>query len=655
MNEENILSAFANDYRSFTTIQPVSDCRSSQPTSADMADVGSTILVTCSAIAIVFAVRKTLRSLEFTRQRNAFKRMPVVVRAAFVSLMVAVIAYGGTKPGTNYLETFSRPLAALMSSGEQLESISDSLSLTENQQLAGFALTAVVTNETFDLSAPSNAVIHANWLKRGAAEDGFWAPVGTFWLGTNRFESVYVSSSGTLSFNHPKSSPTARLMPDGSSIAFLAPLQTVLGIPPESRWNLLSATNSLFWHDVTDSGSARFTWQNALLNRATNAPLSFQAELFPSGDFIYRYDFGSLTPPVRRSLGGGGSPLPLAPDFVIGAQNNGGGETALIATGDYHCTATNHLCALLYHLDGTNVTITPICSVITNSPKFSLHWTAFGEFDPSDPDPDDDGIDTADEVLVYHTNPNLPDSDLDGIANGTEVLAGFNPLLRDTDGDGLVDGSDPDPNSCTSLDDLDGDGIPDAYEVFMFGSTNTVCSLTYDPNGTGFPLSTKIAAGMNPNAMPAEETIPTNNLASLKLFDGFRCDFTNSPASLTLTLRTTATNSVCAQPMYLLTWSPGIEASGTAEATLDGSLCYAVEWEGESVSVGIGYDFSNRPCKAAPDYQAWHLGHKLLLELSSSEFEWTETYPEGQIDQSSLVFLRLKPRLPSNVDGNAAP
>ena len=75
---------------------------------------------------------------------------------------------------SSYLEKVTRPLAVLLNSGEQRESTPDAILLTENQQLAGFALTAVVTNETFDLSAPSNATVHSNWLKRGAAEDGFW-------------------------------------------------------------------------------------------------------------------------------------------------------------------------------------------------------------------------------------------------------------------------------------------------------------------------------------------------------------------------------------------------------------------------------------------------------------------------------------------------
>jgi len=277
------------------------------------------------------------------------------VRAVILALSAGAVVHGSMKSGTNEMERASSPPVAFLRSAGQTASAPAAVEFTESQQLAGFALAAVVTNESFDLSAPTNAVVHDAWRKRGASEDGFWAALDGFPLGTNRRDAVYVSSSGTLSFNKPKSSPSARPMPDGSSIDFLAPLQTVLGIPPQARWQLISnfefpISNSLFWSDVTDSGSARFTWQNALLDRATNAPVSFQAELFPSGDFIFRYDFTSLAD----------SRWPLAPDYVIGAQNAGGGETALIATDAHACSATNHLCALLYSLEGTNVLTTPL-------------------------------------------------------------------------------------------------------------------------------------------------------------------------------------------------------------------------------------------------------------------------------------------------------
>ena len=120
----------------------------------------------------------------------------------------------------------------------------------------------------------------------------------------------HFSSSGTLAFGWPKGSPRAREMPDGSSLDFLAPLQTDIGIaPPAGR----------FWHAPTPSNCLLLTWQEVYANRNTNFPVSFQSELFANGDFTFRYDFSRLQPTAN-------CPLPTA-NWTIGAQNNGGGET----------------------------------------------------------------------------------------------------------------------------------------------------------------------------------------------------------------------------------------------------------------------------------------------------------------------------------------
>jgi len=51
-------------------------------------------------------------------------------------------------------------------------------------------------------------------------------------------------------------------------------------------------------------------------------------------------------------------------------------------------------------------------------------------------DRDDDGISSADEVSVYHTDPGLADTDGDGLGDGEDT----DPLNPDTDGDGIPDG-----------------------------------------------------------------------------------------------------------------------------------------------------------------------------------------------------------------------
>ena len=53
-------------------------------------------------------------------------------------------------------------------------------------------------------------------------------------------------------------------------------------------------TKSAFWHLLTPSNSLVITWQNVLLHRLPENPVSFQVEFFANGDFAYRYDFSQL-------------------------------------------------------------------------------------------------------------------------------------------------------------------------------------------------------------------------------------------------------------------------------------------------------------------------------------------------------------------------
>ena len=94
---------------------------------------------------------------------------------------------------------------------------------------------------------------------------------------------------------------------------------------------------------------------------------------------------------------------------------------------------------------GVYINTTPLCSVITNSPKFSLRWKNIGNLDLSADDPDGDGISTWDEVFIYHTDPENADTDGDGLSDAVEIASGTgingtNPLNPDTDGDGVPDG-----------------------------------------------------------------------------------------------------------------------------------------------------------------------------------------------------------------------
>ena len=54
-------------------------------------------------------------------------------------------------------------------------------------------------------------------------------------------------------------------------------------------------------------------------------------------------------------------------------------------------------------------------------------------------DPDGDGLSTAYERLVSHTDPSNPDTDGDGVGDGDEIYQHTDPNNQDSDGDGVVD------------------------------------------------------------------------------------------------------------------------------------------------------------------------------------------------------------------------
>lgn len=66
-----------------------------------------------------------------------------------------------------------------------------------------------------------------------------------------------------------------------------------VGMVPEARWADLGF-ESLAWWTVTASNSTVVCWQNALLDRNTNTPVSAQAEFFSDGRFAFRYDLSPI-------------------------------------------------------------------------------------------------------------------------------------------------------------------------------------------------------------------------------------------------------------------------------------------------------------------------------------------------------------------------
>jgi hypothetical protein len=124
------------------------------------------------------------------------------------------------------------------------------------------------------------------------------------------------------------------------------------------------------------------------------------------------------------------------------------------------------------------------------------------------PDPDHDGLTSAEEVLLG-TDPMNPDTDGDGLLDGWEVGNGLNPVSiagidgrdGDPDGDGLSNSQEQSLGSNPRSVDSDGDGLLDAWE-FRYG-LNPALALGInggagDPDGDGLSNAQEQAAGTDP-------------------------------------------------------------------------------------------------------------------------------------------------------------
>ena len=274
--------------------------------------------------------------------------------------------------------------------------------LTASQFTGGFACVGVTNIPPSALDAPAGAVTYTNW-PYAVARQSVLLPQGClpegFMFGGRPVTNLYAAASGMLSFDGPKSSPSPATngIPDGTALNYISVLQTPSDIVP---------TNGVFWY-ATGTTSSLFTWKDVFLGQDTNCLATVQAELFANGDFTCRYYLPSLTNSYAQ----------LTNVFLIGSQNNLGGETVL---------HTNSI----------------LCVHPSFMPAFELRWKSLAGLDPAVGDHDDDGITTADELFIRRTDPRRKDTDGDGISDPDEIANGTDPLNPDTNNDGIPDGID---------------------------------------------------------------------------------------------------------------------------------------------------------------------------------------------------------------------
>ncbi len=354
--------------------------------------------------------------------------------------------------GVSSADGMSNPSSALCDSASLREEDAPSVRpLADADYAAGFALARIGTGEAWDFAPPPGAAVSDDWTRFGAArdwfraswhvDDGAWGAGFAFPFGTNVLGALTVFSHGTV---RPD-------MADASS--FISPLDADLGIVPESNWPLLpfnagpadrrddgpyrldgGIEPSQFWHCLTPSNTFVMTWRNVLLGRDPASPVSFQAELFGNGDVVFRYDLSRLAAdPVTN--------------VVVGMSNAGGGRT--------------------------------FASLARSTT--SLRWARLDGLLADDPDPDGDGVPTADEVFTYFTDPYCADTDMDGLSDYDEVnVHHTDPLDPHSVSASLCDGF------AVKLGGVDPFSFPE-------GSTNTVLEHLFYTGTTNGPFSYPVA------------------------------------------------------------------------------------------------------------------------------------------------------------------
>ena len=387
---------------------------------------------------------------------KVFAGRPKVERVLLCAFFLAMFLYGSVKPGGH------RGAAQPGISGiDPAGPTNAARMLTAEDFERGFVMTRIGTDERFDFSLPANAAMASDWRAFGAATDWIYAAFTnwTFKVATNDVSHLRIYSFGKIE-------PMMRLADNSiATNCWFAPLMAPLGVVPEANWHLLDAGSQLptadrqsqLWHYVTPSNTLQITWQNALLDRDTGKPVSFQVEFKPDGQFAYRYDLSRCGALGDRALPDGGISSILA-----GASFGGNTWT------------TNSL--------PTNIT--------------SMAFYPLTEDDAYNQDPDNDGILTVDELFAYNTDPRHPDSDYDGLADCEELfIYNSDPLNPHSISAAYCDGfaaklGDLDPFAC-----LAGSTNTIYEHIFYTGTTNAPFAYPVDTNDTAVLTITVSGSG----------------------------------------------------------------------------------------------------------------------------------------------------------------
>lgn len=255
---------------------------------------------------------------------------------------------------------------------------------------------------------------------------------------------------------------------------------SLLPIVPRSSINILRAVrkrkhhliqiwSSIDWRGHTDTYNLSM-WKYGTQSRPGIGVPGMQMTSFPhpnpplgpewgnnSGRFVYYGDLGNVFEALFNKTGIAW--IPGAAPVGSGAYDTG--------TSDFPGTST--------WTDSSYTAASSGLGSLAPGGNYPPQWSPYGGlyvadlrpyswiFDVSvDPDSDHDGLSDAQEIEIFHTNPNSNDSDNDGLPDAWEVANKLNP------------------NSSDAYDDADCDGWPNIFEYYH-GTKATVFGQAADP------------------------------------------------------------------------------------------------------------------------------------------------------------------------------
>ncbi|MBR4617682.1 MAG: hypothetical protein IKO55_18900, partial [Kiritimatiellae bacterium] len=520
---------------------------------------------------------------------SRLRRLPVAARLVLVAFVAQLIVYGSTKTnGNGYVEggvtngngygeggltngPSALPPPLMMLAGE----MPTVFGFTSNQFAAGFVLSHVGFGDPCGFEMPPSASAVEDWLLRGAADDWRPGPPSSLVAG-----QTVVFADGRIQ--------------DGvrNPSQVYAPLHAPLGVVPEANWGLVAGTNaqSRVWHMTTASNSVVVTWEDVLLGRDTNSPVSVQAEFFENGNFAYRYDLKS----VECRIESGELDASVLTNIVIGASSGG----------------------MPFQMPLADI-VTNASLSIFNSP-FSIFFHALSGEDALVADRDGDGVSTYDEIFVHHTDPGLLDSDGDGICDGDEIAQSLDPLVPSVSNEALLARlGDFQTNLqyaaayVAATNELVGYRLWDSFAATLpAGATNLVYERTVRIDCRGgwqhYYLSSRpdAAGGWSLSGLELEwedSCGESGTAAASPVADSLHLPLsTNGPSSVTFRLRATATDLRSVNPVYLVGYAPSVSIEGGRKVSAAGIGELEVFTGGSGSSIGVSVDRSRRPCKAPP-------------------------------------------------------